>query len=432
MTVYRRKDRDNVWMYEFVLNDVRCRRMCRDADGVPVTSETAALQAEKRAWTAEEERQRLAANGVRSGSFALDQAAAIYLKRKAGTTGPHLNNARLYVAEILGFFGPGKAMNEITDEEITDPDRGYCAFAARQTVKKWKAGRVKRSQVEDPADTRHWKDTGRQRSRRTTNNYLKALQSLFSIAEKVRDPLTKLPAIDRVPEIPLHKLARRLPRPMPDQELHGRQAAGRPWTVEAAELARLFGLRLTEGLTVQIRHLDRDRKGLRFDGGETKSGNEEFAFGGAAGWALLLRLEAQALARGVKNLITWPGQAHWQAVLAGRPVKGLVWRPLKSIRTSWVRTARVAGVEQPHRFHDVRARYITEVAKVQAGAAKGAARHQNSSTTDLYIQFADSEIADAVGEAMDRRPAPRLVGSLVGSSGPKTVKRGPLRRARNQ
>lgn len=102
-------------------------------------------------------------------------------------------------------------------------------------------------------------------------------------------------------------MPRRLPRPIGDDELHARLEEAKPWTREAAELARLFGLRLSEALEVGLRHIDREIRGLRFDAGETKGGNDEMVFGGAAGWELLLELEAQAMARGQQDLVTWPG-----------------------------------------------------------------------------------------------------------------------------
>jgi hypothetical protein len=58
--------------------------------------------------------------------------------------------------------------------------------------------------------------------------------------------LTRLPVLDEAPKVKLHKMPRRLPRPIGDDELHDRLDVAKPWTREAAELARLFGLRLTD------------------------------------------------------------------------------------------------------------------------------------------------------------------------------------------
>lgn len=92
-------------------------------------------------------------------------------------------------------------------------------------------------------------------------------------------------------------------------------------------------------------------------------------------------------------------------MLRGEPIPREDWRPLKGIRRSWKTTIKTAGIERPHRFHDVRARYVTEVAKVQKAAAQDAARHQDPATTAMYIKLADMEIRDAVAQANARRPA---------------------------
>jgi integrase len=423
VTVFKRKDRGGAWEYEFVRKGERFRGRCLDLEGRPVGTRTAALAAEERAKAAAQHAlaQRLAAG--RPGVYSIGQAGAAYLKRKAGKTASHVNNARLYVAEILGFFGATTPIGEIPDERIA----AYQDFAGRQTLKKWRGGRgVKLGDVPDPADPKLWQDTGRVRSRRTTNNYLKALREIFAGAARLRDPVTRRPMVDAVPDVALHKMPRRLPRPMPDAELHARLATLPPWAIEAGELARLFALRLSEALSAQRRHVDHQARGLLFRAGDTKSGNDEPAFGGEAGWQLLQRLEAQAIDRGVQHLVTWPGPAHFHAVLAGEAPEGLAWRPLKSIRTSWRNSAARADVAQPHRFHDVRARAITEVAKVQAAAAQGAARHQDPATTAMYVRLAATEVAAAVSQAVDRRPAanavrktpaPALeaVGNLVGN-----------------
>jgi integrase len=289
-------------------------------------------------------------------------------------------------------------MKDIMAEDV----EAYRKFAAVQTLRKWIGGPKK----ETYSPSRGlWKDTGRPRSKREVNNYLKCLRALLAIGERTRDPMTRLPVVDVAPEIRLYKMPRRMPRPITDDELHDRLDNAKPWTREAAELARLFGLRLTEALALQLRHIDRETQGLRFEAGDTKSGNDEWAFGGAAGWQLLLDLERKARQRGQVFLVTWPGPKKWRAWLQGQEVSNSDWRPLKGITRSWKTSARAAGIEQPRRFHDVRARYITEVAKVQPAAAQDAARHQDSSTTALYIKLAAGEIRQAVALAVAKRPA---------------------------
>ena len=101
---------------------------------------------------------------------------------------------------------------------------------------------------------------------------------------------------------------------------------------------------------------------------------------------------------------TWPGPKLWRAMLRGEEIPRESWRPLKSVTKSWKQTIKAAEVDYPHRFHDIRARAITEVAKVMPAAAQGAACHQDPATTSLYIGLASTEIADAVEQAVAKRP----------------------------
>jgi integrase len=399
MTVYRNKQRQNEWRYTFYLSKERFSGLCLDEEGRPVTTKSAARAVEERERLAARQKQNLAKTGVQVGSYTIGQAAALHLTRKEGKT--DFENHVRYVREILNFkaFANGaKPMKDITAEDI----EAYRKFATTQTLKKWIGG--PRRESYSPS-RRLWKDSGRPRSKREVNNYLKCLRALLAIGEKTRDPLTRLPVVDGQFEVRLFKMPKRIPRPISDDELHARLDNAKPWTRECAELARLFGLRLSEALKLQLRHIDREAHGLRFDAGDTKSGNDEWAFGGDAGWQLLLNLEAQALARGQAHLVTWPGRKKWRRWLGGEPVDNADWVPLTGITRSWKTSARAAGIQQPRRFHDVRARYITEVAKVHPTAAQDAARHQDSATTALYIKLAAGEIREAVAQAVARRPA---------------------------
>jgi hypothetical protein len=93
-------------------------------------------------------------------------------------------------------------------------------------------------------------------------------------------------------------------------------------------------------------------------------------------------------------------------MLRGEEVPRESWRPLKSVRRSWRTTIKTGEIDQPHRFHDVRARYVTEVAKVQTAATQDAARHADPATTALYVKLAAGEVRAAVTEALARRPIP--------------------------
>jgi protein gp37 len=73
-----------------------------------------------------------------------------------------------------------------------------------------------------------------------------------------------------------------------------------------------------------------------------------------------------------------------RAYMLAPDVAARVWKAANDI---------AAEIERPHRLHDVRARYITEVAKVNRGVAKDAARHADPATTERYIAVAASEVA---------------------------------------
>lgn len=405
MTVYRNRQRQSEWRYDFKLDGKRFSGPCLNENGAPVSTKTTARQAEERERVAARQRKGLAKSGLRQGNYTLAQAAAFHLTRKEDKTREHFDNQKLYVREICAFFGAATAISEITGEDV----EAYRKFCSEQTLKKWIGGPRRRPTGDPEQDARYWKDTGLRRAKRQVNNYLKCVRALFAIAEKVRDPVTRLPIIDQGPEVRLYKMPKRLPRPISDEELHARLENAPPWTREAAELARLFGLRLGEALKLERRHADHEIKGLRFPAGDTKSGNDERAHGGVAGWELLKKLNQQAIERGQMHLVTWPGPKYFRNFLAGQEVPREAWTSLKGITRSWRTTVRKAGIDDPHRFHDVRARYVTEVAKVQPAAAQQAARHQDPATTALYVRLASNEIADAVSQAVARRPDPAKI-----------------------
>jgi hypothetical protein len=410
MSVFQDRRRGKRWSYDFWLNGTRYKGYCVDfKTGEAAKNRKEALDIESSRRQAARQDQRVAASGVKRAAYTLNQACLFYLSRKEETERSNYDNHVIYVREIRAFLNGHRAMADITQEDI----ESYRRFCASQTVKVWMGGAVRKK--DDPGAERYWKDTKRPRSKRQVNNYLKCLKALFEIGAKTRDPVSKVPAVEIAPEIKLHKLPKRLPTPIGDAELAARLDTAPPWTRDAAELSRLFGLRHGEAFWASRRHLSReiyvDEGGveivstvLRFGPGETKSGNDEIAYGGQAGGELLERLEAQARDRGVMYLITWPGKKHFQKFLRGKEVPAGCWVPLKSIRKSWWASARRAGIDQPHRFHDVRARYITEVAKVQPAAAQDAARHQDPSTTAMYIKLAGTEVRDAVRKAIGRRP----------------------------
>jgi len=394
VTVFRNRFRGGRWRYDFRAGGIRYQGYCID----PATGEDARSRQHAEELEAlirrSVRRQVDAARSVsRPGSFSLAEALRLHIEGQTGSTPLHIANLELYARELLEHFGYGRAIADI-DQIAVD---AYRSNAAKAKVWIWKGGPRKRAKMRPDQAARFMVRGDRQRSPASTNHYLDCLRAAFNVAARIRDPVNGRPMLPHPPEVKPLPVPEHRPRPMPDAELYARLKLAPPWAREAAELARHFGLRRAEALRVTIDHIDRDRRGLHFRGAESKSGRDEWAWPIAGGWELLERLERQARARGVRHLITWPGAAHMADFLAGEPVPRKAWRPLKSIRRSWRRTALEAKVAAPHRLHDVRARYITEVAKVNRGIAKESARHADPVTTERYIGVASSEVAEIVG-----------------------------------
>ncbi len=300
----------------------------------------------------------------------------------------HVANLKAYARELLEEFGADTPVVDVGQERADE----YRRKASAAMVKVWRGGPRARKKMPEKLG-----QGDRVRSPASVNHRLNCLRAVFARAHRVKDPVTGLPMLPYPPAVDPVPAPKRRPRPMPDAELFARLEVAPPWVVDAAELARYFGLRLAEALEVELGHIDHGERALRFDGATTKSGRDEFAHPLPGGWPVLMRLERQARARGQSRLITWPGPGYMATFLAGEPVPRKAWRPLKSIRRAWRSSARKAKVARPHRFHDTRGRYITEVAKVASSATtQEAARHQDAATTAGYTAIASAEVARAL------------------------------------
>lgn len=400
MTVFQNKQRGGEWRYDFRLDGRRHFGRCfLPATGAPATTKREALDAEAAVRNAARAGAKAGRSISRPGTFTFGQAALLHLDSQVGSSAQHVANLKLYMRELVDVFGTDTPVTEIRQAEVDE----YRGTAAAAPVMVWRGGPRKRAKVPAKLGT-----GSRVRSPASVNHRLNCLRAIFGQAHRVKDPVTGLPMLPFPPIVTPVPEPKREPRPMPDDELYARTGVAPAWVREAAELARLFGLRRAEALTVELKHIDRGERALRFDGDDTKSGRDEFARPIAGGWELLTRLARQARRRGQTRLITWPGPAHMAEFLAGRPVPRDCWRPLKSIRRAWRTSARRAEVDRPHRLHDVRARYVTEVAKVTSSATtQKAARHADPATTARYTAIAEGEVARAL-EAVPRPKKPAL------------------------
>lgn len=393
MGVFKRGQRGNVWAYDFWRNGQRYQGYCVNADtGLPAKNESEAKRIERQLIVAAE-------SGVAPtpkktptvGGYSFAEALEAVMQDRLQGDAAHLANLAIYSRDLLGFFGDATPIIEITRRRVDE----YRSYLAKQCKRVWIGGRNKSL---DRSDPRYWKTTDQPRSAITNNYYLDLLRAVFAKAHKTRDPATGASALPFPPEVKPFEELKRLPTPMPDAELMQRRKVAMPWVRDAADLARLFGLRRAEALKLTVDHIDDEREALRWSATEVKSGADEYAFGGDEGFALLLRLAEQAKSRGVRHLVTWPGLVGMSALRNGKPIaEDTEWKPLTTIKTAWNGTARRASLTKKHRFHDVRARYVTEIAKDASGAAtQKAARHADPKTTQRYIGIASSEIADIV------------------------------------
>lgn len=409
MTVYRRKNEPGQpWYYDFELGRKRHQGYCRDPDsGEAARTERDAQDIQAAVRRAEKAKQGIERSGIRPGAFTIAQTMALHLANQVDSTEEHRTNLAMYSREILAFFKPETAVTKIDRKRVLE----YRQFCADQPIRIWIGGGDQSAKKKDRRDPKNWKAGNRPRSPATVNHYLDCLRGAFTQAHEAKHPVTGMPMMPFPPKVePLH-VPKRIPTVIADTELEARLGEAMPWVRDGAELARRFGLRMDETARVTIHHVEHQARGLRFEGEDQKSGRDEIVYGGKVGWRLVRRLVKQARDRGQIHLITWPGPEHHWNVRKGRPIPRQAWRPLKSFKHGWMKTAGRAGIEKPKRFHDVRAAYITQVARGTKSAqlVRNAARHRDQATTDRYIDAMTQETAAAVEKAMQpARGRPKL------------------------
>jgi integrase len=406
MGVYRDKLRDNRWCYEFQVAGQRHRGVCRTSDGSYVKSKGDATLAEAAARKKVKADQGVAKNGIQPGAYTL----AMALDRHIGKTGidsgaSHIASLNRIASEMLGHFGLHRAVVDIGADDV----EGYRKFLAAQKRKVWKGGPRKMTGA-DLDNPRLWKKLDKLRSASEVNHCLDFLRSALRGVHKMRDPRTGVSMLPFPPEIEPVFETERDPTPMSEAEFRARLHDAPSWVVDAANLAWWFGLRNTEALTLELRHLDYENHCLRLMGAETKSGKDQAVYGGREGWIIARWLARKARRRRQKFLVTWPGRHWFKKARRGEAVPDDAWQPLKTIRRSWTDTIDRAGIENPRRFHDLRAAYITNAAKLGSSAlTKGLARHASMATTERYIGVARNDLAEAANLAAERRSRLRVV-----------------------
>lgn len=393
MTVYFDK-RLNVWRYNAQRDGVRHQGYCRLADGTPAKNKREATACEAAAL----QRIKLAPKIPAAGALTLSQAAAALKPAwKRQKRAPAIKGR---VKEILRFFGGATPCADISPARIDD----YIDFCRAQPIRVWRGGPGRDPMA--PENEGFWVATDRRRSAATVNLYLEILRQILGRAAKTIDPITREAAIKHLPAVSKQRTPKRKARPMPDAVISQVLETAPPHIRDALLLALCFGFRRGEAFAVQRRNIDRDARGIRLFAEDVKDDEDVFLPASDFAWDLLMRLDAEAQARGVAHLVSfrpYRRDAKKQAAEA--------WRPIRNPKSAWRRI--MDEVEAEHgarwRFHDGRAAFITQVAlKASPAAAQAAARHSEYRTTEGYVEVAD-EIRRGAAEAATDRPSLRAL-----------------------
>jgi len=369
MSVRQRPERGNAWYYRFTRDGVLYKGACKMPDGSRPRDRFDAMQCEANVLKNIEAGEIKAAPVAnrKASQVTLEEAFAWHITKiehEAGAS--HLFSFARYAREAINFFGEGRTLASLNQTDVDAFRRSVIARPRRVFI----GGPNVRA---DHDDESLWRILDRRRSPSEVNHVLNAFRCALGAAHKVRDPVTNESILPFPPEVERVQIPKRQPTPMTDAEMLARREVAPPWVVDAIDLARLFGLRVDEALTLDVGNLDYPETALKLRPEQTKTGDEQMCYGGPEGWDLVKRLARQARTRGVRHLVTWPGTTVAQRLKAGHdpktiPADAYNWRPLKSIRNAWRRTAETAGIAAPRRFHDLRAAYISEVAANEKSA----------------------------------------------------------------
>lgn len=389
MTVHFNAKRGR-WTFDFQYRGKRFQGYCLDANGEPVTSKSAARQAEGVA----KRQASIAPKIADPGEITLGQVVASLKPRWMRSAS--WDDKRRQARELVAFFGISTAMRDITEDRIL----AYTDFALAQTLKVWTGGPGK--DRDDDSLRPLWKETGRTRSAATVNRYLSMLRQILSRAGEMRrldgrPVLDFVPAVKELPE--LKRRARPAPEPVLDKLLANLPQHAR----EAVILTLYFGFRKGEVFSLEAHQVDFTSRGIWLSAEDVKDNEDAFLPGAPDAMAFLKQLVEQAAARGTSRLITY--RRHPNSEKPG------TWRPIAGARSAWKRVMDVIEKEtgRRYRWHDLRASFITHVA-LNSGpvAAQRLARHSDFDTTRAYIEVADEVMRGGANKAA-RRPALKMV-----------------------
>lgn len=383
MTVHYNKARQR-WSYNFTKNGKRYQGYCLDAHGQPVTSKSAAKQAEG----VEKRRVEMEPKVAKSGELTV--AMAIAALTPVWQLQANWFARKIQLRDIIAFFGADTPIASIDQARADD----YKIRLQTTRMMAWKGGPLR-----DPADDAnagYWVETDKVRAPATINLYLGTLRQIFDRAAAHRDPATGLPAFTDLPKLKELRRPKRKGRPMPSQVSAEIMAIMPAHVVDAMMLTAFFGFRSGEAFSLKRTDIDWDSQGIRLLAEDVKDDEDDFQPADLYALGYLWCLDMQAEARGTKELITW----------FDAKVKRFV--PIKKPRSAWRRARAFMRKKygKTWRWHDLRAAFITNVALESGGiVAQNLARHSDFATTQGYIQVADEMRRLAAGRISDRAQA---------------------------
>ncbi len=428
MTVRFNKARGK-WQYDFIRNGVRYANNCVDPDdGSEPDNKTEAKRIEKKIQVAIEQMakdgdaatKRLTSERAReiaTQAYTVTEAFSAYATRKRG--GKNWENDRIYVRELVTWFGPHTDVRDITDQRIWD----YITWARQQPVLVYIGGSRPKAELVargiDPASL--WKpaEDGRLRSDSTINRYLVALRETLSIAHAVRDREgrpTALPVLPKVPDLAEPEI---MPRPIADDVLWEMVDAAPAHLAWGLLLARLMGFRKGEMFAIKCNQVDLANGGIWLPAASTKANRDEFVPAGEQALELLEYLLAEAKARRTDYLITYRRRLR---SMPGEPITFTEARPIANPKRAWGRVLTDLGLKGVHRFHHTKASFVSAVgATASAAVTQKLARHKDHRTTERYLLVNDQLARAAVNAAaISVNPPSHRQKSTDGfSSGPK-------------
>lgn len=360
MSVYLNKQRGK-WLYNFERGGKRYSAYCVDDQGRDVKTKRAAEACEARIRREVEKALKISPQGiVVVGAYTVEQMFADYVVQHAGQLRSWHTNMKCYVKELLDFFGRPTAATSLSVEDV----ERFISHSRSQPRVVYIGGPRK-------GGASATRDGPKLRTDSTTNRYLTTLRAAINWAVGHG----KMSAIKvRHLEEPAD-----LPNPVTMDQVRAILDHAQPHLRLAIQIAVHTGMRLDETLGLRWDWIDVDSSAIRLPSRSTKA---------KVGQVVHINPELAGVLAETPRVCDF--------VVAYREANG-GFRPIKSLRRAWKSAQAAAGINSPHRFHDLRATFCTAVLAANNNplTLKAAARHASLSTTMRYAQVADDSVRQA-------------------------------------